>query len=247
MSCGSYGTSGMTRGRLVHLLLEHPLVDRAHRVLRPAEDLRSHPLGLTERELRDGVADPTLDPLRPESDLVIALALPPLLRAVRVPDGHAHHRDRRMHAAERHHSGNPAPGSDDDLATDLLAQDAVRGAHVARPLGSDRRRLQAEAVLANRSGSVVHHGVRRRAATLERKIEADELELDSDDLRRERAQCLLEELLPGLVAFEDRDGQHGLDPTDGSASVMTEILSVCAFAQAFLGLALESTMRRRRN
>ena len=41
ISCGWYVTSGMSgRGR-VHLLLEHPLVDGADRVLRAAEDARA--------------------------------------------------------------------------------------------------------------------------------------------------------------------------------------------------------------
>ena len=40
------GHVGMARCRRVHLLLEHPLVDRADRVLRAAEDLRARALGL---------------------------------------------------------------------------------------------------------------------------------------------------------------------------------------------------------
>ena len=121
----------VARGRGVHLLLEHPLVDRADGVLRAAEDLRAGALGLAERELGDRVADAALDPLRAERDLVVALALAPFLRAVRVADGHAHDRDRRVHAAERDDARNAPPGPDDHLAADLLAQDPVRRADVA--------------------------------------------------------------------------------------------------------------------
>src|SRR4029453_10493249 len=70
MGCGSRGASGggarradeegegrvdelrlvgdvrVALGRGVHLLLEHSFVDRADRVLRPAEDLRAGPLGV---------------------------------------------------------------------------------------------------------------------------------------------------------------------------------------------------------
>src|SRR6478752_6375404 len=118
----------MARGRGVHLLLEHPLVRRADGVLRPAEDLCAGALGLEEGELRDGVADAALDALGPECDLVVALALAPLLRAVGVADGHPHDRDRRVHAAEWRDARNPPPGANDHLAAYLLAEDAIRGA-----------------------------------------------------------------------------------------------------------------------
>ena len=55
-----------------------------------------------------------------------------------------------MDAAERDDAGNAAAGPDDHLAADLLAQDPVRRADVAALLGRDGRRLQAEAVLADR-------------------------------------------------------------------------------------------------
>src|SRR5919108_285991 len=120
------GDLRMPRGGGVHLLLQHPLVRRADRVLRPAEDLRAGALREAERVLGDGVADPPLDPLRPQRHLVVALALAPLLRAVRVADGHAHDRDRRVHAAERDDPRDAPPGADDHLAADLLAAVAVR-------------------------------------------------------------------------------------------------------------------------
>ena len=101
ISWGSYCDVGMAGRRRVHLLLQHPLVDRADGVLRAAEDLRTHPLRLTERELRHGRADSALDPLGAKRDLVVAGALAPLLRAVGVTDGHPHDRDRGVDAAER--------------------------------------------------------------------------------------------------------------------------------------------------
>ena len=156
ISCGSYGHVRMPRRRGVHLLLEHPLVGRADRVLRPAEDLGAHPLGLAERELGDGAADPPLDPLGAEGHLVLALALAPFLRAVGVADGHPHDRDRRVDAAERHDPGNPPAGTDDHLAADLLAQDPVRRADVVAALRRDRRRLQPQPVLADRARGLVH-------------------------------------------------------------------------------------------
>ena len=58
---------GVARGRRVHLLLEHPLVDRADRVLRAAEDLRAGALRLAERELGDSAADSALDALGAEA------------------------------------------------------------------------------------------------------------------------------------------------------------------------------------
>ena len=200
---------GMARRGRVHLLLQHPLVDRADGVLRAAEDLRARALGLPERELRDRVADAPLDALGAERDLVVALALAPLLRAVGVADRHAHDRDRRVHAAERHDAGDAPAGAHDDLAADLLAQDAVRRADVARALGRDRRGLQAEPVLADRAGGLVDDRVLRRAPTLEREVEADEARARRRSRPGRAPQGLLEQLLPGLVALEHDDGLHG--------------------------------------
>src|SRR5207302_5465357 len=129
------------------------------------------------RELRDRAADATLDPLCPERDLLVALALAPFLRAVRVSDRHAHDRDRRVHAAERDHTRDAAAGAHDHAPADLLAQDAVRRADVVTALRRDRRRLQAEAVLANCARGLVDDAVLRRAARVEREVEARELEL----------------------------------------------------------------------
>ena len=149
------------------------------------------------------------------ADFVGAFALAPLLRAVRVPDGHANDRDRRVHAAVRNHPRNAPPGADDHPPADLLAQDPVRRAHVVRSLGRHRRRLQPEAVLADRSRPVVHDLVVGRAPLLEREIEALEPELEPDHVRLEHPQRLLEELLAGLVPFQDDDGLrcHESDPT----------------------------------
>ena len=182
MSCGSYVHVGMARRRLVHLLLEHSLVDRADRVLRPAEDLRAHALGLAERELRDGVADAALDPFGAERDLVVAVAFAPLLRAVRIADRHAHDRDRCVHASERHDAGDATAGAHDHLAADLLSKDPVGRPDVARALRCDRGRFQPEPVLANRSSRLVDDAVARRATTLEGEVEANESELDADHL-----------------------------------------------------------------
>src|SRR5688572_33138175 len=119
----------------VHLLLEHPLVDRGDRVLRTAEDLRPSALGLQERELGDGPADAPLDPLGAECDLFVTLTLAPFLRSVGVADRHAHDRDRRMDSAERNHSRNAAARADNDLSADFLAEDSIRRADVVLALG----------------------------------------------------------------------------------------------------------------
>ena len=202
----------------VHLLLEHALVGRADGVLRAAEDGGVAALGQPERVLGDRPADPALDPLGAEGRLGLAFALAPLLRPVGVADRHPHHRDRRVHAGERHDARDPAARADDHLAVDLLAQDPVGRADVVPTLGSDRRALQAEAVLADRRGRLRDHGVLRRAAVLEREVEALQLELDADHVGRERAQRFVEQLLPGLVALEDGDGlgghSRGLFPAD---------------------------------
>src|SRR5262249_17414993 len=155
---------------------------------------------LPEGELGDGVADAALDPLRSERDLVVALALTPLLCAVGVADGHAHDRDRSVDAAERCDARNAAAGADDHLAADLLPKDAVRRADIAATLRCDGRRLEPEAVLADRGRCVMDNAVVRGASALEGEIETREVELDLRHLGREHAQTLFEEFLAGLVA-----------------------------------------------
>ncbi len=176
--------SGCRTGRLVHLLLQHSLVDRAHRVFRAPENLRVHSFCLPKGEFGDGVADATLDALRAQGDFVVSLSFAPFLRAVRVADGHADDRDGGVDSAERNDPRNAPSGANDDLATDLLAQDAVRRTHISGLLRRDRRRLQPETVLAHGCSGVEDDGVLGGAPVLEREVEAEKLELSTDDLRR---------------------------------------------------------------
>jgi hypothetical protein len=158
-----------------------------------------------ERELRDGVADSPLDSLGPESDLGIAVPLAPFVRSVRVAHRHADDRDRREHPADRDDAGNATAGADDHLAAELLPEDAVRRADVALGLGRDRRRLEPHPGLAERGRPLVDDGVAARAAGCEREVVAGEADLEPDHVRREHSQRFLEQLLPGLVAFENYD------------------------------------------
>ena len=195
---------GMPLVGCVHLLLEHPLVGRRDGVLGTAEHLRAGPGRVAEGELGHGAADGPLDPLGAERNLVLPFALTPFLCSIGLSDGHPHHRDRGVHAAERDDAGNAAPGADDDLPADLLAEDQVRRADVSAPLGRDGRGLQAEPVPADRRRRVVDDGVLRGAAVREREVVARKLELDAGDVGREHAERLLEQLLPGVVALEDQ-------------------------------------------
>src|SRR4029450_5294182 len=111
--------------------------------------LRFRALGVAERELGDRVADAPLDALRAEGDLLFAVAFAPLLGAVGVADGHSHDRDGIEGPADRHDSGDAAPGADDHVAADLLPQDAIRAADVVLALGRNGGGLQAEAVLSD--------------------------------------------------------------------------------------------------
>src|SRR5581483_9505962 len=120
----------------------------------------------------------------------------------RVPDRHAHDRDRRVDAAERRDARDAAAGADDDLAADLLAEDPVRGADVVSPLRRDGRGLETEAVLADCGGGVVDAAVLRRAPALEREVEARQVDLEPRHVPCEHAEALVDELLSRLVAFD---------------------------------------------
>ena len=195
----------MPLGRGVHLLLQHPLVDGADGVLRPAENLGVHPLSQLETEFGDRAANRALDPLGSESRLVVALSLAPLLRAVGAADRHSDDRDRRMDAAERRHPGNPPARANDHRAADLLTQDAVGRTDVVGAFGRDRGRLQTEPRLLESHSRLVDDRVVRRPPRLQGEVEARELELETDYVRRENANRLLEELLTRLVALEHHD------------------------------------------
>ena len=110
-----------------------------------------------------------------------------------------------MDSPERHDAGNPAAGPDDDLAADLLAKHAVGRADIAGALGRDRGRFQAVAVLLDRGRRFVDDLVLGRSPVLERQIEAWKFERRSDDVGSKNAQRFLEQLLTGLVAFENDD------------------------------------------
>jgi hypothetical protein len=110
-----------------------------------------------------------------------------------------------VHAAERNHSWNATAGPDDDAAADLLAEDAVGRPDVFAPFRRDRRRLQAEPVLADRPRSLVHDRVLAVSSGLQREIETEEVELDSGHLGSQDAQGFLQQFLPGLVPLQHHD------------------------------------------
>ena len=168
-------------------------------------------LGQAKCELGDGTTDTSLDPLSPESHLVVTFALAPLFRAIRVADRHADDRDRRVHTAERHHARNAPTGPDDHLPADLLPQDAVRRADVVAALRCDRRCLEPETVRSNRTGSLVNDAVVGCPPGGKGEIETGEVEVQPCHLWGEHAQGFLQQLLPGFVPFQhhDRFGVHG--------------------------------------
>ena len=201
------GHLGVPLRRLVELLLQHPLVHRAHRPLRPAVHAAVDPRGGAEAVLGHRAADAARDPLGAERDLVAVLLLAALLGAVRVADRHANDGDRVVDAGHRRHARYAPPGPDDHLAVDGLAQQPVRAAHVVLALGRDRGRLEAEARLAHGRGGLVTTSLLGLAAVVEREVEVLELELDLQHLGIEHAQRLLEQLLTGFVALEDDNPQ----------------------------------------
>ncbi len=195
-------------GRRVHLLLQHPLVHRAHGPFGPAVDAPADPIRFAERELGDRGAIPAHDPLGAKRHLVGALALAPLLGAVRVANGHPADRDGVVDARHGRHAGNPPAGPHDHLAADRLAQDAVRAADIVGAFRGDRRRLEAQSSLGHALRRFVYDLVVRRAAVLQREVVALDLELDPKHVLVEDAKRLVEELLPRLVPVERNNAKR---------------------------------------
>jgi len=130
----------------------------------------------------------------------------PLLGAVRVVHGHADHGDGSVDARERPHAWDPPAGAHDHASVDLLPQDRVGAADVARPDGSDGRRLQAESRLSQCVGGVLDHLISGLSTPLERQVEVLSLDLETEHVRLEQAERFSEELLAGLVAVEHDHG-----------------------------------------
>ena len=189
----------------VEFLFEHALVHRGHRPLGSAADGRPHANGLEERNLGHLAAHSAADVFGAPSGLVVTLALAVFFGAVGIIDRHADDRDRRVDPADGPDAREPAPGADDDLAINLLAQNRVGAADVTRRLGRDRRGLQAETVLAHGPGRFVDDLVVSRPTMLERQVVPFKRQVDADHRGIQHAQGLLEEFLPGLVALHDHE------------------------------------------
>src|SRR5207245_10277510 len=157
--------------RRVELLLEHPLVDRADRELGTPEDPGFDPARVVERVVGHDAARATADLLGPVGPLVEIVALAPFPGAVRVIDRHPDHGDGGVHTGERPHAWDAPPGPDDHAAVDLLAQDRVWAAHVARPLRRNRGRLDPKPELAQRRRRVEHALVAGAPTLVEREVE----------------------------------------------------------------------------
>ena len=110
-----------------------------------------------------------------------------------------------MDARDRRNTRYPAPSPHDHLSLDLLAQDRVGAADVVFALGRDRCCLYPVAGLDQRACGRQHDLVVRPAPVLEREVVVLELEVEPADLGSSSRMRLLEQLLAGLVAFEDDD------------------------------------------
>src|SRR5205823_10432167 len=97
-----------------------------------------------------------------------------------------------------------------------------------------------EAGFAQRGRRLVDHAVLRGSPVLEREVEARELELDADHIRRERAQRFLEQLLAGFVAFEQDDSVRIHGASVGGFGGATQPL----FRQALLVSGITAVLRR---
>src|SRR5262245_24017293 len=109
-----------------------------------------------------------------------------------------------MDAVDRADARYAAPGANDHLAVDRLADQTVRAADVVLALRRDRRGLDPVAGVRHRVSRLGADGVARPAAVLEREIETLELDVEADHFGGDEAQRLLEQLQPGLVALQHR-------------------------------------------
>ena len=86
-----------------------------------------------------------------------------------------------------------------------FSQDAVGAADVARRLRGDGGRLEPQTRLAHGCGGVADDLVGRGPTVAERQVEARQLEIEPEYSGIEDPQCLVEQLLSGLVTVADDD------------------------------------------
>ena len=206
ISCGSYGDVGMPRGGGVHLLLEHPLVRRADRVLRPAEDLRAGALRLTERELGDArgrcAARCARCGRRPRRRLRPP-AIPSRRTRRRRPCARSRSARARRRAARRRESAGPCARSPCRRSPRAGCGSASRRRRASSGVMVAAFRPSPCSRIAAAASCTTALSVARRFSS--ERSKRGNVELDPDHVRREDAQRLLEQLLAGLVALEDDD------------------------------------------
>ena len=214
------GDLRVTLRRGVHLLLQHSLVDRADRVLRSAEHLGSRALGLAEREFRDRAADAALDLLGAKSDLVVPGALRHSFAPYASPTA-----IRTTEIGEWTPPTGSTPGIRRPVRTITLPPISSRRMRFGEPTSSRPsgvivaalRPSPWAAIARAASCTTAFEGL---APLRRREIEARRSSSKPEDLRLENANRGLEQLLAGLVAFEndDRSRIHRGGSVDGRAA-----------------------------
>src|SRR3954454_8589298 len=192
----------MALGGGVHLLLEHPLVDRANGPLRPAVHSAAELRGGAKGVLRHRAAVRAPDGLRPVRDLVAIRRFAPLLGPIGVADGHAAHDDGVVDAANGRHAGDAPPRPQDHRPVDRLADDPVGATDVVGALRRNGRRLQPQAGAAHLIRRLLADRVSGPAPVLQREIKSDELDLETENAWIQHSQRLPQELLAGLIALQ---------------------------------------------
>src|SRR5580698_9390084 len=138
--------------RGIDLFLKHAFIDRAHGVLGTAEYDAADFFRMFECELRNVAAHRTRDCLGAAGDFVAVFGFAPLGCTVRVTHRHANDRNRSVNSGDRPYARQAPSGTDDHLAVDSFAQDAIWRTDVALLLGRNRGGLETELRATHRTG-----------------------------------------------------------------------------------------------
>ena len=111
-----------------------------------------------------------------------------------------------MYARDRTDARQTPSRAHDDFPADGFAQNRVGGADVIFFFGRYRGSFETEMCPLHRFSGLLHHGVVGCAPVFQREIESLHAQFDVGHRTVENAQRFGQELLSGLVAFQNHDG-----------------------------------------
>ena len=210
---GPVGDVGVPRGRGVHLLLQHPLVDGRDGPLRPAVDAGAQLRRPCGTSTRPRTGRPSGRSARSATPALRPVPASPV-RSLLGPVGVARRPCARPRSGGRRAPAGATPGMRRPVRTMTEPPMPSRRMRLGLPTSPVVSGVMVAAfsprpVSPHGGCGVADHPVGGGPPVLERQVEVHQLEIEPEDAGVEHPQRLVEELLAGLVAVADDESLHG--------------------------------------